>query len=144
MEDSLQVRLLTKLSQEDKKRFELEWVLPMEPGLSTHVTLFDLECYPPHDHAVQLVGELRVRIEERGLSCRRRGDGWLQGAGHQATAFRARFRASSQSVGGIPDSRYRRGFLSAVNSVERVQDEVEARGELVGEAVVGAHDVLGC
>ena len=88
------LRQLSKPAQLDKKRFELERILPLEPGLSTHVTLFDLECYPPHDHAVQLVGELRVRIEERGLSCRRRGDGWLQGAGHQATAFRARFRAS--------------------------------------------------
>ena len=32
----------------DKKRFKLEWVLPLELGLSTHVTLFDLECFPPH------------------------------------------------------------------------------------------------
>ena len=32
----------------DKKRFELEWVLPLEPGLSTRVRLFDLECFPPH------------------------------------------------------------------------------------------------
>jgi hypothetical protein len=32
----------------EKKRFELEWVLPLEPGLSTHVTLFDLENHPSH------------------------------------------------------------------------------------------------
>ena len=42
------ISLRTKLAQLDKKRFELEWVLPLEPGLSTHVTLFDLECFPPH------------------------------------------------------------------------------------------------
>jgi hypothetical protein len=42
------LRQLTKPAQLDKKRFELEWVLPLEPGLSTHVTLFDLECFPPH------------------------------------------------------------------------------------------------
>ena len=23
-------------------------VLPLEPGLATHVRLFDLECFPPH------------------------------------------------------------------------------------------------
>jgi hypothetical protein len=28
--------------------FKLEWILPLELGLSTHVTLFDLECDPPH------------------------------------------------------------------------------------------------
>jgi hypothetical protein len=42
------LRHLTKPARLDKKRFELEWVLPLEPGLSTHVTLFDLECDPPH------------------------------------------------------------------------------------------------
>ena len=42
------LRHLTKPAQLDKKRFELEWVLPLEPGLSTHVRLFDLECFPPH------------------------------------------------------------------------------------------------
>lgn len=30
-----------------QKRFELEWVLPLEPGLSTHVRLFDLRLSPP-------------------------------------------------------------------------------------------------
>jgi hypothetical protein len=42
------LRQPTRLTQLDKTRFELEWILPLEPGLSTHVTLFDLECYPPH------------------------------------------------------------------------------------------------
>jgi hypothetical protein len=42
------IRQLTKPAQLDKKRFELEWVLPLEPGLSTHVMLFDMECFPPH------------------------------------------------------------------------------------------------
>ena len=42
------VRQLTRPTQLDKKRFELEWILPLEPGLSTHVTLFDLECCRPH------------------------------------------------------------------------------------------------
>ena len=32
----------------DTKRFELEWVLPLELGLSTHVTLFDVACDPRH------------------------------------------------------------------------------------------------
>lgn len=42
------MRHLTKPEQLDKKRFDLEWVLPLEPGLSTHVTLYDLQCDPPH------------------------------------------------------------------------------------------------
>jgi hypothetical protein len=37
---------LTKLLQQDKKRFELEWVLPLEPGLETHVTLYDPKRCP--------------------------------------------------------------------------------------------------
>jgi hypothetical protein len=37
------IRQLTKLSQQDKKRFELEWVLPLEPGLQTHVMLTTLK-----------------------------------------------------------------------------------------------------
>lgn len=40
-------RHLTKPAQLDQKRFDLEWVLPLEPGLSTHVTLYDLQCDPP-------------------------------------------------------------------------------------------------
>ena len=32
----------SKSAHLEKKRFELEWVLPLEPGLSTHATLFDL------------------------------------------------------------------------------------------------------
>jgi hypothetical protein len=39
-------RQRTKLSQRDKPRYELEWALPLEPGLVTHVTLFDLEPIP--------------------------------------------------------------------------------------------------
>jgi hypothetical protein len=39
------MRQLTKPAQLDRKRLELEWVLPLEPGLPTHVTLFDLECF---------------------------------------------------------------------------------------------------
>ena len=42
------LRHLTKPAQLDKPRFQLEWVLPLEPGLFTHVTLFDMECFPPH------------------------------------------------------------------------------------------------
>ena len=42
------IRPRTRPAQLDKKRFELEWILPLEPGLSTHVTLFNLECHPPH------------------------------------------------------------------------------------------------
>jgi hypothetical protein len=42
------LRHQTKPAQLDIQRFTLEWVLPLEPGLSTDVTLFDLECFPPH------------------------------------------------------------------------------------------------
>ena len=42
------LRHLTKPAQLDRARFQLEWVLPQEPGLSTHVRLFDMECFPPH------------------------------------------------------------------------------------------------
>jgi hypothetical protein len=33
--------LLTQPAQLDKQRFVLEWALPLEPGLETHVTLYD-------------------------------------------------------------------------------------------------------
>jgi len=42
------LRHLTKPAQLDKPRFQLQWALPLEPGLSTHVTIFDVECFPPH------------------------------------------------------------------------------------------------
>ena len=29
-------------------RFVLEWLMPQEPGLTTHVTLYDLERHPNH------------------------------------------------------------------------------------------------
>jgi hypothetical protein len=35
-----------------RARFELEWVLPLEPGLLTHVTLFDEERTAPFPLAV--------------------------------------------------------------------------------------------
>ena len=46
------IRQLTKPGQLDTKRFDLEWILPLEPWLSTHVTIFDLDCAPPHAVAV--------------------------------------------------------------------------------------------
>ena len=46
------LRHLTKPAQLDQKRFVLEWIVPLEPGLSTHVALYDLECDPPHAVAV--------------------------------------------------------------------------------------------
>ena len=42
------LRHLTKPAQPDKPRFELQWALPLEPGLLTYVTMFDFECFPPH------------------------------------------------------------------------------------------------
>ena len=41
-------RHLTKPAQSDRKRFELEWHVPLEPGLPTFVTLFDLDAEHPH------------------------------------------------------------------------------------------------
>jgi hypothetical protein len=35
-----------------KDPFELEWIVPLEPGLSTHVALFDSTTDPPHVFAV--------------------------------------------------------------------------------------------
>ena len=46
------LRHLTKPARLDKKRFVLEWIVPLEPGLATHVALYDLECEPPHAAAV--------------------------------------------------------------------------------------------
>jgi len=42
----------TKPAPHDQKRFDLEWIVPLEPGLSTHVALYDLHCDPPHAVAV--------------------------------------------------------------------------------------------
>ena len=53
MDDSgPRLRHLTKPAQLDKKRFVLEWIVPLEPGFSTHAVLYDLECFPPHAVAV--------------------------------------------------------------------------------------------
>ena len=38
---------LTKSAPSDKRRFELEWHLPLQVGLATHVALVDLEKEPP-------------------------------------------------------------------------------------------------
>src|SRR5688572_3433009 len=37
------ISLRTKPAQLDKKRFDLEWHLPLEPGLPTHAALFDFQ-----------------------------------------------------------------------------------------------------
>ena len=37
------ISLQRKPAQLDKKRFHLEWHLPLEPGLPTHAALFDLQ-----------------------------------------------------------------------------------------------------
>jgi hypothetical protein len=42
----------------------LEWALPPEPGLSTHVTLFDLECRPPHALAAGECGDEADALQE--------------------------------------------------------------------------------
>jgi hypothetical protein len=47
MDEGPRLQHLTRLEQQDKPRFELEWVLPLEPGLPTHVTLYDLQLFPP-------------------------------------------------------------------------------------------------
>ena len=47
----------TQPAQLDKKRFDLEWAIPLEPGLSTHVALYDLASVPPHPIAVGQGGD---------------------------------------------------------------------------------------
>ena len=41
------IGLRTKPAQLDKKPFQLEWHLPLEPGLPTHAALFDLQTTFP-------------------------------------------------------------------------------------------------
>jgi hypothetical protein len=48
---------LTKPTQANVKRFELEWHLPLEVGLPTHAALFDLTHDPPHAIADDLGGD---------------------------------------------------------------------------------------
>jgi hypothetical protein len=43
-----QLRQLTQPAQLGTQRFVLEWALPLEPGLETHVTLYDLAGAAPH------------------------------------------------------------------------------------------------
>jgi len=45
MDDIRRLRQFTKLSQQDKNRFELEWC-SSETGLETHVMLYDLGGQP--------------------------------------------------------------------------------------------------
>lgn len=42
------LRQLTQPAQLGTRRFVLEWALPLEPGLETHVTLYDLAGAAPH------------------------------------------------------------------------------------------------
>jgi hypothetical protein len=51
------LRPQTNSVHRDKKRFELEWVLPLEPGLLTHVCLVALERCPPETIAVGQGGD---------------------------------------------------------------------------------------
>jgi hypothetical protein len=51
MDESQRLRQLTKLERRgvepDPPRFALEWALPLEPGLQTHVTLSGSQRVPP-------------------------------------------------------------------------------------------------
>ena len=42
------ISLRTQLAQLDKKRFDLEWHLPLEPGLSTHAAPYDSKASSPN------------------------------------------------------------------------------------------------
>jgi hypothetical protein len=53
---------LTKSAQLNKKPFVLEWIVPLEPGLSTHVTLYDLQCDPRTHSGHVLCERLRVFV----------------------------------------------------------------------------------
>jgi hypothetical protein len=58
------MRHLTKPAQFDKKRFDLEWIVALEPGLSTHVTLYDRQCDPPHAVAVGEGGDETEALQD--------------------------------------------------------------------------------
>jgi hypothetical protein len=76
-------------AQLDKKRFELEWVLPLEPGLSTHVTLFDLECYPPHALGTGDGGDEADALQDLWTTLRDRNDS-ADALAHVADAYHRR------------------------------------------------------
>ena len=64
-----------KPAQLDKKRFDLEWHLPLEPGLPTHAALYDLQPTLPEliaeseggDEAETLLS-LWTTLSDRGAS----------------------------------------------------------------------------
>jgi hypothetical protein len=64
----------------------LEWVLPLEPGLSTHVTLFDLECFPPHALAVGEGGDEADALLDLWTTLRDRKDS-ADALAHVADAY---------------------------------------------------------
>jgi hypothetical protein len=46
----------------------------LEPGLSTHVTLFDLECFPPHALAAREGGDEAEALLELWTTLTAQGD----------------------------------------------------------------------
>ena len=90
------ISLRTQPALLDKQRFQLEWALPLEPGLSTHVTLFDFECFPPHALAVGEGGD-----EADALL-----DLWTALRGHNDSADAVAYVAAAYSrrTGREPDS----------------------------------------
>ena len=83
------LRPLTKPAQLGKKRFELEWVPPLEPGLSTHLTVFDLECFPPHALAAGEGGDEADALLDLWTTLRDRNDS-ADALAHVAEAYHRR------------------------------------------------------
>ena len=88
------LRHLTKPAQLDKPRFGLQWALPLEPGLSTHVTLFDLECFPPHAIAAGEGADEADALLTLWTT--------LSGQHHSADAMAYVAEAYSRRTGGLP------------------------------------------
>ena len=86
-----------KPAQLARKRFELEWLMPLEPGLLTHVTLFDLECLPPHALAAGEGGDEADALLDLWIALRDRNDS-ADAVAYVAEAYSRRTRRKPDSV----------------------------------------------
>jgi hypothetical protein len=100
MNDPAPRRDLTEPAPLDQRRFELEWILPLEPGLSTHVALYDLQCDPPHAAAVGEGGDEAEALLDLWTRLNEPHD-FAQAVAYVAAAYRKRTGRQPEGTGAV-------------------------------------------
>jgi len=94
------MRYPTKPAAPDQKRFELEWILPLEPGLSTRVTLHDLQCDPRHALAIGEGGDEAEALLDLWTTLIEPGDS-AEAVAYVAAAYRKRTGRQPERTGAV-------------------------------------------